>query len=245
MATVSCKCGAVNIKFATALPRCTSECCCDDCYKRLTFLAKQGGPALEHGHYMRTKPIMAHFFDNRMEVISGLEKLRFFKLRPESGVVNMASSCCNTFLAKENVRYEGNVVAVFDLDFGAPTMVDDEHQPVPEHHRHNLKHFMHQEPMIRMFPTDWLDEHVQFLHPLPSIWLNEIGEVTGSPRGWEEVFERFMDITTEPVPENLIGDKFGHILAVSEKEVDIASTAIFTDMGAINDTTKAAIGTVQ
>lgn len=49
MATLTCNCGETVIRFDTKTPRATVECCCDDCHARLSYCAKLGGPALEHG----------------------------------------------------------------------------------------------------------------------------------------------------------------------------------------------------
>ena len=113
-ATLTCNCGETILRFDTRTPRAVVECCCDDCHARLQYCAKLGGPALEHGIYERTRPVRLVYFDNRLSVLKGRDNLRFFKLTPNSGVVNMFSSCCHTFLLKENVRYQGTVVAAIE-----------------------------------------------------------------------------------------------------------------------------------
>ena len=127
------------------------------------------------GIYERTRPVTLRYFDNRLLIVKGRANLKFFKLRPESGVINMSTKCCNTFLMKENVRYQGTVVTVIDQDYGNNDNADlvhgahDEMQPRPVVHRHNLSNVEAQEPCLRTFPNDWLPEHLTYLKPLPSV----------------------------------------------------------------------------
>mmetsp|Transcript_11942 Transcript_11942/g.17293 ORF Transcript_11942/g.17293 Transcript_11942/m.17293 type:complete len:251 (+) Transcript_11942:214-966(+) len=248
MATLSCKCGKVIIQFPTAKPRCTTECCCDDCFERLNFLFKQGGPSIEHGIFMRTRPITIHWFDNRLEVMQGSKYLKFYKLRPSSGVINMASSCCNTFLAKENPRYQGNTVAVFEQDFGEHSYEDTAnqyHQPRPVVHVHNIKNMKASKPFIRMFPNHWLHENVQFLHPLPHVWVNDTGDATGSPKDWETTFEEFMEKTSKPVRKNAPGMDFADLIACNGGNIEVASAKVLLNQepSRSRDTKEAAIVT--
>ena len=48
-ATLTCDCGDTVLRFDNRVPRATIECCCDDCYARLEYCARLGGPVLEHG----------------------------------------------------------------------------------------------------------------------------------------------------------------------------------------------------
>jgi hypothetical protein len=51
-ATLTCNCGETVLRFDTQTPRAVVECCCDDCYARLEYCARLGGPALERGEFL-------------------------------------------------------------------------------------------------------------------------------------------------------------------------------------------------
>ena len=243
-ATLTCNCGGTVLRFDTRVPRAVTECCCDDCYDRLQYCARLGGPALERGVYDRTRPVRLVYFDNRLSVLKGRDHLRFFKLTPSSGVVNMYSSCCHTFLLKENVRYQGAVVAAIEQDYGNDDNADlalEDHQPRPVHHRHNLQHVEHRDAMLRTFPNDWLLEHVSYLKPLPSVWFDEAGNVVGQPKGsWEDTFDDYMDKVTAKIPPMMAGVEFG-VLMGEDHDVEIVSDKVFTDAGAVGEDTKMAL----
>ena len=196
------------------------------------------------GIYERTRPVRLVYFDNRLSVVHGRHNLRFFKLTPSSGVVNMSTSCCHTFLLKENVRYQGAVVAAIEQDYGNADDADlarEDHQPRPVHHRHNLQNVEHQEATIRTFPHDWLLEHASYLHPLPSVWFDDAGNVVGQPNGsWEATFDDYMDKVTAKVPPMMAGVEFG-VLMGEDHDVEIVSDKVFTDAGAVDEETKMAL----
>ena len=243
-ATLTCNCGDTILRFDTRTPRAVVECCCDDCHARLQYCAKLGGPALEHGIYDRTRPVRLVYFDNRLSVVKGRDNLRFFKLTSSSGVVNMYTSCCHTFLLKENVRYQGTVVAAIEQDYGNDDNADlalEDHQPRPVQHRHNLQHVEYQDAMLRTFPNDWLLDHVSYLKPLPSVWFDEAGNVVGQPKGsWEETFDEYMDKVTAKIPPMMAGVEFG-VLMGEDHDVEVVSDKVFTDAGAVGEDTKMAL----
>jgi hypothetical protein len=183
------------------------------------------------------------YFDNRLSIIKGRHNLRFFKLAPASGVVNMSTSCCHSFLLKEYERLPGTVVAI-EQDYGNDDNADlplEDHQPRPVHHRPNLHNVEHQDAMIRTFPNDWLLEHLSYLKPLPSVWFDEAGNVVGQPTGsWEETFDAYMDKVTACVPPMQAGVEFG-VLMGEDHELEIVSEKVFTDAGAVGEATKTAL----
>ena len=147
-------------------------------------------------------------------------------------------------MLKENVRYQGTVVAAIDQDYGNADNADlalEDHQPRPVEHRHNLANIEAQEAIIRTFPNDWLPEHVSFLKPLPSIWFDEGGNVVGHPDGWEATFDAYMERVLAHVPPMMAGIEFGVLMAEDKHEVEVATEKIFTDTNAVTADAKAAI----
>lgn len=196
------------------------------------------------GIFERTRPVTIRYFDNRLSVVKGRSNLKFFKLKPGSGVVNMATTCCNTFMLKENVRYEGTVVAAIDQDYGNDDNADlplEDHQPRPVQHRHNLANVEPQDPIIRTFPNDWLPEHVSFLKPMPSIWFDDGGNVVGQPNEWEATFDTYMERIMAKVPPMMAGIEFGVLMSEDDHEVEVVEEKIFTDANAVGQDTKVAI----
>ena len=195
------------------------------------------------GIYKRSRPVRLVYFDNRLSIIKGRHNLRFFKLAPTSGVVNMSTSCCRSFLLKECERLPGTVVAI-EQDYGNDDNADlplEDHQPRPVHHRTNLHNVQHQEAMLRAFPNDWLLEHISYLKPLPSFWFDEAGNVVGQPKGsWEEMFDEYMDKVTAAVPPMQAGVEFA-VLMGEDHELEIVSEKVFTDAGAVGEATKTAL----
>ena len=184
------------------------------------------------------------YFDNRLSIVKGRHNLRFFKLTPNSGVCNMSTSCCHSFLLKEYERLPGTVVTI-EQDYGNDDNADlplEDHQPRPVHHRHNLHNVEHQDAMLRTFPNDWLLEHISYLKPLPSVWFDEAGNVVGQPKGsWEETFDAYMDKVTAAVPPMQAGVEFG-VLMGEDHELEIVSEkVVFTDAGAVGEATKTAL----
>lgn len=109
MATVSCKCGQVKFCFpASKLPRVHSLCACDDCQRRVQYLADQGGTPLDTTHAIEVAN-----FEGQIQFEEGRDQLLFFRLREETetNMINVASQCCHSFLCARNTDFHGNAVA--------------------------------------------------------------------------------------------------------------------------------------
>lgn len=107
MATVSCKCGQVKFCFPVSkVPRVHSLCACDDCQRRLQYLADQGGSPLD-----TTNAIEVANFEGQIKFEKGRDQLEFFRLRDETNMINVASKCCHSFLCARNTDFHGNAVA--------------------------------------------------------------------------------------------------------------------------------------
>ena len=109
MSTLRCNCGKTTIKLATTTPRTKTVCCCEDCYDRVNVLHERyGGPKA------RSPDLPALFctFDNSLVIESG--DVMFFKVTPveRPSPVNMASTCCHTYLMGYFEMYHHNCVAV-------------------------------------------------------------------------------------------------------------------------------------
>lgn len=107
MATVTCKCGEVKFQFPTSsTPRVHSLCCCDDCQRRIQYLADKGGTPLDVEH-----PVEVANFEGQIKFVKGRTLLHFFKLSEETNMINVGSTCCHSFLCARNTDFHGNAVA--------------------------------------------------------------------------------------------------------------------------------------
>jgi hypothetical protein len=107
MATVTCKCGAVKFEFPTSsTPRVHSLCGCDDCQRRVQYLADKGGTPMDTDH-----PIEVANFEGQMKFVKGRELLEFFKGKEETNMINVGSTCCHSFLCARNTDFHGTSIA--------------------------------------------------------------------------------------------------------------------------------------
>jgi len=122
MVMVTCLCGRVELGFpASNVPRVRSLCGCDDCQRRIQYLAQKGGTPLDLEH-----PIEVANFENQIRFVSHTHKgqqqqqqqqtsrlqlLEVFQLGSETHMRNVASTCCHSFLCAQNTDFHGNAVA--------------------------------------------------------------------------------------------------------------------------------------
>ena len=158
MASLSCVCGAVQIQFPSSTPRSCSACCCRDCQTKIQYLERQGGPELSFA-----KPISVLTLDNNMLLTRGKNKLRFFKLTPDSYTVNMTSTCCSTFLVGRSKDYGGNAVGIYP-EYCAVSNIDPEKTKTLD---------------FISFKSHW-PEPVNVPETVPELWMADDGSFTGS-----------------------------------------------------------------
>ena len=132
--SVACSCGKVRVIFApatgygeAATSKWRNECCCVDCYQKVTRSKGFHVPAVEKREqpveilsltaylmytFVREVVIYRRYFMNRMHV-TGKEHLKFSKLRDDAMTINMTAACCDTLLCGQSTRYHGNAVCTW------------------------------------------------------------------------------------------------------------------------------------
>lgn len=108
MATIACKCGKCHISLSTTAPRVQTVCCCADCYNRFNVLHKQKDGPSPQNHNL---PAILYSYENSMRIESG--DIYFYKLDVNNDrPVNVASTCCNTYMLGFYAPYHHNCVVV-------------------------------------------------------------------------------------------------------------------------------------
>lgn len=190
MASISCRCGDVVIHFTCDTPRVTTECCCNHCFARVRHLEELGGPKI----LSNDKPLLNTKWDNKLIVEKGREKLFAYKMTPKTMVLNIASSCCHTFLLGRNSVYDANCVTTGD-DF--PAFSD------------NTKTLR---PSSRWFSNQWGSERLSKLDYVIGIWVNEKdGSLVGED-GWEKVLAVHMTAMQSDIRPHATGETFEQII---------------------------------
>jgi len=167
MTTISCRCSSVAIRLNSVSPRVSTECCCDHCFARVKYLVGRGGPSIPSIN----KPLVNSKWDNAFVVEKGRELLFAYKMTKETGVYNIASTCCFTFLFGRNDQYDANCVTTCDCF----PLFDDSFEKI--------------EASSRWFSNQWSSERLSKLPNLIGIWVNDDGSLLGD-NGWESVFAK-------------------------------------------------------
>lgn len=189
MATLTCRCGQVKILFpSTTNPKTHHECCCHDCRLRLTYLEEQGGPSVT----ISNKPMTVYTLDNKMVAQQGKDKLYLYKLSPETKLINMASTCCQTFLMARHPDYHGSgtVATAPKVSIITNISLDDDFQ----------------KPMARWFTNMWSDHELEGLEEVPHLWVTEEGGIMGNIDNFMDIFQAQNAAIQAPVPND---DKSG------------------------------------
>ena len=79
--TLSCQCGQVKLEMGDALPRMRLQCGCCDCRQAMAWAYLQGGPNVPSN-----RPLDLIYFGNDIAVVSGKDKLKWYKLRKDGKV---------------------------------------------------------------------------------------------------------------------------------------------------------------
>jgi hypothetical protein len=192
MTCISCRCGAVQIRFTSHQPRVSTECCCDHCFARVRYLEDLGGPSLPSNKYQQ--PIVSTKWDNLFVVEKGRDQLFAYKLTPDTKVTNVASKCCSTFLLGRHSGYDANCVTTCDA---FPIFTND-YARIP--------------PSSRWYTNQWNPTRLAKLEPLTGMWVvcNDTDgtfSITGDT-GWQEVLEAHQNAMGADiiVPPPLDGD---------------------------------------
>lgn len=201
---MTCRCGNVQIDFATTMPRVSTECCCNHCFARVKYLEQLGGSSVP------TKvPLLNSKWDNRITVVKGRDILFAYKLTPMSEVLNIASTCCHTFLLGRHPGYDANCVTTCS-DFPIWTNRDG--------------------PFIassRWFSNQWQPELLNKIPKLVGIWVNqEDGSIQGEP-GWEEVFQIQVECMQREIRHDATGESFDDVLdAIGRDKIIVVNNSL-------------------
>jgi hypothetical protein len=199
-ASITCQCGKVELGFTSTSPRISTECCCNHCFARVEYLHSLGGPKVP------SRPLLASKWDNKIRVIKGREHLYVYKLTEKTLVINIASSCCNTFLLGRHAGYDANCVTT-SSDFPIWKNADTPFQV-----------------SSRWFSNQWTAERLQQYSSLIGIWVNESDNSITGDKGWEEVFEKHMEKMNSRIPMDAVGESFDQIVAsIGHENVIITS----------------------
>lgn len=172
------------------------ECCDKQSYNNLKFLAQMGEYEL-----LEKFPVLVYFFDNKLVVVKGIEKISYFKLVVESNLVNMYSSCCHTFLMSRNPTFAPSTVSVHG-------------------DRSYLTNIVHQKPTLRFFPDQLSEEDQrQLVHRIPGVCRTAKDRFRSDCDGWEEVYHEFLEHVSAPIAENQEGQSIEEILQENSEPI--------------------------
>jgi hypothetical protein len=166
-------------------------------------LEKLGGPKIPSND----QPLVNTKWDNKVVVVKGQDQLFAYKVSPETLVVNIASSCCHTFLLGRNNMYDANCVTTGD-DFGVFS-----------------ENATRLDPASRWFSNQWDSERLSKLKPVTGIWVNEKdGSLVGED-GWEKVLEAHMTAMQSDILPGVEGDTFDQLIeSVGVDNIKIVSS---------------------
>jgi hypothetical protein len=192
MASIHCFCGEVQIKFTSQCPRVAIESCDDQAFNKIRFLANMGEYEIPEKF-----PVLAYYFDNRLVVAKGIEKLCFYKLIAEANIVNMYTSCCHTFLMSRHPLFGQTAISVL----------------ASEDYRSRFTDITHQKPILRFFGNQLSEEERKQLihHDIPDLCRDAKDAMKGDRDGWEIVYNDFFQRVSAPIAENQ-GHSFDDIL---------------------------------
>jgi len=147
----------------------------------------------------KSSPVVGKYFDNKLVVVKGRDKLKFYKLIEETNVINMYTTCCQTYLMRIHPGYMHTTVAVLFHESYPPT---------------RFTNMADQDPYIRFFPSHFSEEQRKSLShgDILEVWRDERDKMEGRGDGWEEKYRFFIEKITSPIPDGLEGESFQQIV---------------------------------
>lgn len=129
-----------------------------------------------------------------MMVVKGKDKLYLYKLTNDSLLINMASTCCHSFLMCHHPVYHGK-----GRDFCAVA---------------NLQAVDDSKPLARWFTNLWKEQELKQCDcTVPHLWVTSDGQVTGNVENWADVFQAQCAAIQTPIPDDDIpGETFEDIM---------------------------------
>jgi len=191
-ASISCRCGTVQLQFPSRQARVSTECCCNHCFQRVQYLEELGGPKVA-----TNKPLLASKFDNRITILQGTpDNFMVYKLKADSLVLNIASTCCHTFLLGRHPGYDANCVTT-SSDFPIFNESVDKTSLIPS---------------SRWFANQWSPEQLAPHPRIMGIWVNEEDGSLQGEEGWEDVFAVHKAAMEGDIPPNAKGQTFDELV---------------------------------
>jgi hypothetical protein len=156
------------------------------------------------GFKVPSRPLLATKWDNKVKIISGRDKLHLYKMTLETMVMNISSTCCNTFLLGRHPGYDANCVTTssdFSIFYHTETLT----------------------PSSRWFSNQWDQERLSKLDKLPGIWVQKDGSLTGED-GWEDILEAHKASMEREIPPGAEGETFDEIVdSIGRDKIKIVS----------------------
>ncbi|HIL85909.1 MAG TPA: hypothetical protein EYG52_20645 [Pseudomonadales bacterium] len=113
MATIQCRCGAVQIRLARNQAIWRLECCCHDCMSALWYVNKhKGAPAPPEHQLLDTV-----WFANDLTVVKGLDKIGSYKNHNEGDTTRFYCKDCWTCLIADHAVYLAKMVITQVVNF--------------------------------------------------------------------------------------------------------------------------------
>lgn len=135
---------------------------------------------------MPSHPLRVKTLDNHLVFVQGKDKLQLYKTTKDTLLINMASTCCNTYLIGRHSGYHYSGSLATMADFCKYQNLDDSSQPTS-----------------RWFTNKWTPERLSQYEKLPALWVNEEdGSLEADFEGWQEVFQAQVAALQVPVPED-------------------------------------------
>lgn len=94
-ASLTCACGTVRIDIVGA-PIASVECCCNSCREGSGRIERLAGAPPILGPHGQTPYVL--YRKDRVRFVSGADKVKTFRLTPESKTRRAVATCCNTAL---------------------------------------------------------------------------------------------------------------------------------------------------
>jgi len=209
--SVACSCGKVRVVFApatgygeAATTKWRNECCCTDCYQKVTRSKGFNSPAVKK----REQPVEILYFINRMKV-TGKEHLKFSKLRDDAMTTNMTAACCDTLLCGQSTRYHGNAVCTWPCAarFSSPLKHGGDPFDVTR---------------LRCWIADWPKAKYEKLWSADKVpgWFMVRDKVHYHGAGAQELYEHFRHCLLFGPAEEWPGESFEELLAAAGGKVE-------------------------
>ena len=201
-----------------------NECCCVDCYQKVTRSKGFHVPAVEKREqpveilsltaylmytFVREVVIYRRYFMNRMHV-TGKEHLAFNKLRDGAMTTNMTAKCCDTLLCGQSTRYHGNAVCTWPdaARFNSPLKHGGDHFDVTR---------------LRCWIADWPKAKYEKLWSADKVpgWFMVRDKVHYHGAAAQELYDHFRHCLLFGPADEWPGESFEELLAAAGGKVEI------------------------